>query len=66
MIQHLPVYFVEGHCEQFRHGQVCPHFDAVQPAFPLPTTALPTLQGALRDDFREAVMACGMETFEAY
>ena len=44
----------------FWHGQGCPLFDVVHPAFPLPTTALPTLQGALKDGFGEAVMACGM------
>ena len=32
----------------------------VHPAFPLPTTALPTLQGALKDGFGEAVVACDM------
>ena len=42
------------------HGQVSPHFDAVYPAVPLPTTALPTLQGALKSDFGEAVVACDM------
>ena len=38
-----------GHCKQFWHGQECPLFDAVHPAFPLPTMASPTLQGALKD-----------------
>ena len=32
----------------------------VHPAFPLPTTASPTLQGALKDGFWEAVVACNM------
>ena len=45
-------------CEQFWHGQGCPLFHVVQPAFPLPATALPTLQDALKDGFREAVVAC--------
>ena len=40
-----------GHCEQFWHGQGCPIFDFVPPAFPLPTIALPTLQGALKRQF---------------
>ena len=31
--------------------------DAVHPAFPLPTTVSPTLQGALKDGFGEAVVA---------
>ena len=34
--------------------------DVVHPAFPLPITASPTLQGALKDDFGEAVVACDM------
>ena len=49
-----------GPCEQFRHGQGCPLFDVVHPAFPLPTTASPTLQGAMKDGFGEAVVACDM------
>ena len=36
----------------------CPLFDIVQPAFFLPTTASPTLQDALKDCFREAVVVC--------
>ena len=32
---------------------------SIQP-FPLPTTASPTLQGALKDGFGEAVVACDM------
>ena len=42
------------------HRQGCPLFDVVHPAFPLPITALPTLQGALEDGFGEAVMVCDM------
>ena len=45
-----------GPCEQFWHGQGCPLFDVADPAFPLPTTALPTLQDALKDGFKEAVL----------
>ena len=45
-------------CEQFWHGQGCPLFDVVHQAFLLPTTASPTLQGALKDGFGEAVVAC--------
>ena len=52
--------FCERPFEQFRHGQGCSLFDVVHPAFPLPTTALPNLQGALKDGFGEAVVACGM------
>ena len=37
---------------------VHPLFDIVHPAFPLPTTASPTLQGAMQDSFGEAVVAC--------
>ena len=36
----------------------CPLFDIVHPAFPLPTTTSPTLQGALKHGFGEAVVAC--------
>ena len=32
--------------------------DVVHPAFPLPTTVSPTLQGDLKDGFGEAVVAC--------
>ena len=39
-------------------GQGCPLFDAVRLAFPLPTSASPCLQGALKDGFGEAVVAC--------
>ena len=49
-----------GPCEQFWHGQGCPLFDVVHAAFPLPTTASPTLQGAMKDGFGEAVVACDM------
>ena len=34
--------------------------DFVHPAFSLPTTALPTLQGATKDVFGETVVACDM------
>ena len=40
--------------------QGCPLLDVFHPAFPLPTTASPTLQGALKDGFGEAVVACDM------
>ena len=49
----LPVF--SAVCEQFWHGQGCPHFDVVHAAFPQPTTALPTLQIALKDGFGGAV-----------
>ena len=39
-------------------GQRCPLFDVVHPTFPLLTMALPTLQGALKDGFGEAGVAC--------
>ena len=39
---------------------VHPLFDIVHPAFPLPTTASPSLQGVQKDDFGEAVVACDM------
>ena len=37
-----------------------PLFDVVHPAFSLPTTASPTVQGAPKDGFGEAVVACDM------
>ena len=43
----LPVFFARDPREQFRHRQGCPLFDVVHQAFPLPTTASPTLQGDL-------------------
>ena len=54
------VFPAGGTCEQFWHGQGCPLFDVVHPAFPLPTTASPTLKGALKDGFGEAVITCDM------
>ena len=56
----LPVFSARGPCEKVWNGQGCPLFDVVHPAFPLPTTALPTLQGVLKDGFGEAVVACDM------
>ena len=50
----LPVFSAGSPCEQFWHGQICPLFDVVHPAFPLLTTASPTLHGALKDIFGEA------------
>ena len=58
----LSVLSARGHCEQFLHGQGCPFFDVVHPAFSLPASASPTLQGALKDGFGEAVVACEMTT----
>ena len=52
----FPVFSAGGPRQQFRNGQGCPLF-GVHPAFPLPTTASPTLQGALKDGFGEAVVA---------
>ena len=43
----LQAFSAGGPCEQFWHGQGCPLFDVVHPAFPLLTTASPTLQGSL-------------------
>ena len=34
----LPVFSAGGPCGRFWHGQGCPLFSVVQPAFPLPTT----------------------------
>ena len=56
----LPVFSAGGHCEQFWHGQGCPFFDVVHPAFSVPTKASPALQGALKDGFRETDVAYDM------
>ena len=56
----LPFVFAGGHCQQVRHGQGGSLSDVVHPAFPLPTTVSPTLQGVLKDSFGEAVVACKM------
>ena len=53
-------FFAGGPREQFWHGQGCPLLDVVHSAFPLPTTTSPTLQGALKDGFEEAVVTCDM------
>ena len=49
-----------GHHEQSWRREGCPLFDVVHPALPLLATASSTLQGALKDGFGEAVMACDM------
>ena len=54
----LPVFPAGSPCEQLWHEQECPHFHAADPTCPLPTAASPTLQGALKDGFGEAVVAC--------
>ena len=41
-------------------GMACPLFDTVHLAFPLPTTASPTLKCALKNGFGEAVVARDM------
>ena len=56
----LPDFHAEGHCEQFWHEHGCPLFDGFHPAFPLPTTASPTLQDSLKDGLREGVVAFDM------
>ena len=56
----LPVFSAGGPCEQLWHRQGCPLFDVVHPTFPLPTAASPVLRGALKDGFREAIVACDM------
>ena len=55
-----PAFSVGGHCEQFWHGQISLIFDVVHAEFPMPTTASPTLLGALKDSFGETVVACEM------
>ena len=54
----LLVFFAGRPGEQVGHGQGCPLFDVVHPAFTLPTTASPTLEVAPKDVFAEAVVAC--------
>ena len=56
----VPVFSAGGPCEQFWHGQGCPLFDVVHPVFPRPTTASPTLQGAVKDGFEEVVVVFDM------
>ena len=56
----LPVFPAVGPCEQFWHGQICPLFDVVHAAFPLPSTASSTLQGALKDGFGQAIVVCDL------
>ena len=41
----LPVFSAGGPCEQIWHWQICPLFDVVRLAFPLPITASSILQG---------------------
>ena len=40
--------------------EACPLFDVIHPAFPLSTTASPTLQDALKDGLGEDFVACDM------
>ena len=56
----LQVFSAGSHCEQFWHWQGCPLFDVVHLALPLPTAASAILQGALKDGFLDAVVACNM------
>ena len=53
----LPVFSAEGRHVQHQ-GPGCPHFEVVCQTFLLPPAVLPTLQGALKDGFVEAVVAC--------
>ena len=53
----LPVLSARGHGNQFWHRQGCSLFDVGHPAFPLPTTASPTLQDSLKGWVRGAVLA---------
>ena len=55
-----PVFYAGGPCEQIWHGQECPLFDVVHPAFSLSTAASSILQGAQNDGLGEAVVACDM------
>ena len=51
-------FLQEALVSSFWHGKGCPLVDVVHPVFPLPTTASPTLQGALMDGFGEDIVAC--------
>ena len=51
-------FLQEALVSSFWHGQGCPLFDVVHPAFPLPTRASPTLKDAPKDGFVEAVVPC--------
>ena len=53
-------FSARGPCEQFWREQGCPLFDVIHPEFPLLTMVSPTLQGALKNGFGEAVVACDM------
>ena len=50
-----------GRCEQFWHGEGRPLFYVVHSVVPLPTKTSPTLHGALKDGFGEAVVARSMQ-----
>ena len=45
---------------------VHPHCDVFRPAFPLPTTASPLLQGALEDGFGEAAVESDMSELRRF
>ena len=53
----LPAFSVGGPWQQFWHGQGCPLFGVVHPAFPLLTMRSPALHGALMNGFGKAVAA---------
>ena len=55
----LLVFSAGGPCEQFWHGQGCPVFDVVHPAFPLPTSVAHPPK-CPEDGFGEAGVACDM------
>ena len=63
----IPVFSAGGPCEQLWHGQEWRIFYVVHLAFPLPTTASPTLQGVLKDIFVEAVVGvtCKFSSLDA-
>ena len=53
-------FLQEALVNRSRMGRDVHSFDVVHPAFPLSTMASSTLQGAMKDGFGEAVMACDM------
>ena len=56
----LQVFPAGGQREQLWHRQGCPPFDLVHPAFSLPTTTSPTLQGdpGPKYGFGQTVVEC--------
>ena len=65
-IQQRPVFSVRGHRGQFWEGQGFSLFNFVHQAFPLLTTALPSLQGAPKDGFGQAVLCVACQNHASF